>query len=99
MILLLIFWETSVQVSLIKIIGRHTKLVLSKTCHENFIWRELIQLMGCWTSEKRKSDDKSVLEKSWQWCRVVKLLCLEEIMCRLTGLRMQKSTISTGMNE
>lgn len=52
----------SVQVSLIKIRGQCARSILARMCHGNFIWRELIQLMCCWTS-KKKSDDKSVLER------------------------------------
>lgn len=88
-----------VKVNLIEITGQCARSILARMCHENFIWRELIQLMCCWASEKESLMTKAFWKESWQWWRGVNLSCLEEIMCSLIGLRMQKSTIGTGMSE
>lgn len=67
LVLLLIFQRSWLQVSLIKIIGQYEKLILASMCHENFIQRELIPLMCCWTSEKESLMTKVFWKESWQW--------------------------------
>ena len=80
-ILLLIFWEASVQVSLIKIAKQCAGSILARIYSENCIWREVIQLMYCRTSEKESLMTKVFRKEPWQWWRMVNLLCLEEIVC------------------